>query len=61
MNSEAHGLRSVGEVAGLLGISVRTLHHWEERGLVVSSVRSASNYRLYSEDDIVRIEDVYGR
>ncbi|GAA2182063.1 MerR family transcriptional regulator [Leucobacter tardus] len=58
MNSEAHGLRSVGEVAELLGISVRTLHHWEERGLVVSSERSASNYRLYSEDDIVRMQQV---
>lgn len=50
--------RTVGQVAKLLGLSVRTLHHWEERCLVVPSGRSGSNYRLYSEADIARCQQV---
>lgn len=48
--------RTVGEVADLLGISVRTLHHWESRGLVSPEERSWSNYRLYSNDDVARLQ-----
>lgn len=49
---------SVGEVAGALGISVRTLHYWDERGLVVPSGRTYSNYRLYSPADVTRLHAV---
>ncbi|MCC2593594.1 HEAT repeat domain-containing protein [Tessaracoccus sp. OS52] len=45
----------VGEVARRTGLSVRTLHHWDERGLLVPSGRSASDYRLYSADDLRRL------
>ena len=34
------GELTVGQVAGLVGVSVRTLHHWDEIGLVVPSARS---------------------
>ncbi|MBV7295005.1 MerR family transcriptional regulator [Corynebacterium sp. TAE3-ERU12] len=51
-------LRTVGEVARLLGLSVRTLHYWEERGLVVPTARTWSEYRLYSDADIERLEQV---
>lgn len=46
---------TVGEVARHAGLSVRALHHWDERGLLVPSGRSASDYRLYSPDDLRRL------
>lgn len=46
---------TVGEVARHAGLSVRTLHHWDERGLLVPSGRSASDYRLYSPVDLRRL------
>lgn len=45
----------VGEVSRRTGLSVRTLHHWDERGLLVPSGRSASDYRLYSVEDLSRL------
>ncbi|GAB3817059.1 MerR family transcriptional regulator [Tessaracoccus terricola] len=45
----------VGEVARRTGLSVRTLHHWDERGLLVPSGRSSGDYRLYSAGDVERL------
>lgn len=56
--SKNEGLRTVGEVSALLGISVRTLHYWQERGLVTPTARSWSEYRLYSEADIARLQQI---
>lgn len=58
MTSYEDDLRTVGEVSELLGLSVRTLHHWEERGLVVPSERSWANYRLYSLADVARLQQI---
>ena len=58
MTSDGDDLRTIGEVAELLGVSVRTLHHWEERGLVAPAERSWSNYRLYSDADIARLQQI---
>ena len=58
MTNRQESVRTVGQVAKLLGLSVRTLHHWEERGLVRPQGRSWSNYRLYSDADIARLEQV---
>lgn len=49
---------TVGEVSTLLGISVRALHHWDASGLVHPSRRSDAGYRLYSEVDVMRIQQV---
>jgi MerR family transcriptional regulator, thiopeptide resistance regulator len=49
---------TVGEVARLAHISVRTLHHYDEIGLLVPSRRSSAGYRLYTEDDITRLQHV---
>ena len=51
-------MMTVGEVSTLLGVSVRALHHWDESGLVHPSGRSDAGYRLYSEADIMRIQQV---
>ncbi|UBV15073.1 MerR family transcriptional regulator [Mycolicibacterium fortuitum] len=51
-NSQA---RSVGAVAALTEVSVRTLHHYDHIGLVVPSVRTAAGYRGYTDTDIERL------
>lgn len=51
-------LGGVGAVARLLGVSVRTLHHWHQVGVAVPSDRSAAGYRLYSEADVARLRRV---
>lgn len=49
---------TVGQTARLVGVSVRTLHHWDEIGLVSPSARSQAGYRLYGSDDVARIHQV---
>ena len=51
---------SVGELARLTGVTVRTLHHYDEIGLLRPSGRSAAGYRLYSEADVDRLQRVLG-
>ena len=49
---------TVGAVARLVGVSVRTLHHWDQIGLVTPSARTAGGYRSYRSDDVSRIHRV---
>lgn len=49
---------TVGQVAQTLGVTVRTLHHYDEVGLVVPSARSHAGYRLYTETDLQRLQHV---
>ncbi len=48
----------MGRVAVLAGVSVRTLHHYDEIGLVRPSARTAAGYRAYSADDVERLREV---
>lgn len=48
----------VGELAKRTGISVRTLHHYDEIGLVSPSHRTESGHRLYGREEIVRLQQV---
>ncbi len=50
--------RTVGWVADELGVTVRTLHHYDEIGLVVPAGRSAAGYRLYTPGDLERLRAV---
>src|ERR1022692_587829 len=49
---------TVGEVAGLAHVSVRTLHHYDDLGLLPPSARSAAGYRLYSSADLRRLQQI---
>lgn len=49
---------TVGQVAELVGVTVRTLHHYDEIGLVVPSERSRAGYRLYTDGDLARLQQV---
>lgn len=57
MDVEDDGL-TVGRTAEAVGISVRTLHHWDAIGLVTPVGRTWSDYRVYSAADIARIQQV---
>ena len=49
---------TVGRVAELGGVSVRTLHHYDEIGLVRPSARTPAGYRAYSAADVERLREV---
>lgn len=48
----------VKEVAGLVGISVRTLHHYDEIGLLKPEQTTESGYRIYSEKDLETLQQI---
>lgn len=45
---------SVSQAADFLGVTVRTLHHWDAKGLLVPQVRTWSDHRIYTADDLAR-------
>src|SRR4051795_4017791 len=47
--------RRVGALASATGLTVRTLHYYEEIGLLVASGRTDAGHRLYSDDDVERL------
>ena len=46
------------EFAELAGVTIRTLHHYDRLGLLKPSRRTEAGYRLYSESDLVRLEQI---
>ncbi|HTE19662.1 MAG TPA: MerR family transcriptional regulator, partial [Armatimonadota bacterium] len=48
----------VGELAKQTGMTVRTLHHYDEIGLLSPSHRTAAGHRLYTEGDVARLQQV---
>lgn len=48
----------IGEVAERTGVTQRTLRFYEERGLLKPPSRLDGGFRLYSEDDIRRVEQI---
>jgi DNA-binding transcriptional MerR regulator len=49
---------TVGELARLAGVTVRTLHHYDRIGLVRPSERTAAGYRSYDVRDLDRLQQV---
>lgn len=45
----------IGEVAARTGLSIKTIRHYDEVGLVVPSARSTGGFRLYTTDDVDRL------
>lgn len=48
----------IGELAQKTGLTVRALHHYEAIGLLVPSLRADNNYRLYTREDLVRLQQI---
>lgn len=53
MTGEA--VHKIGEVAEATGLSIRTLRHYDDLGLVVPSGHTTGGFRLYTEDDVERL------
>jgi MerR family transcriptional regulator, thiopeptide resistance regulator len=52
------GTLTVGTVARLAGVTVRTLHHYDEIGLLTPTGRSEAGYRRYSGADVERLQRI---
>ena len=48
----------VKELSELTKISVRTLHHYDNIGLLTPAVRRENGYRVYSEQDVIRLQHI---
>jgi len=48
----------VKDVARIAGVSVRALHHYDEIGLLVPTARTEGGYRLYDDDDLLRLQQI---
>ncbi|GHE66846.1 MerR family transcriptional regulator [Streptomyces anthocyanicus] len=48
-------LMQIGEVSERTGLSLRTIRHYEEVGVVAPSERSAGGFRLYTEAEVRRL------
>src|SRR5207253_3491412 len=48
----------VGELARRTGLTIRTLHHYDEIGLLKPSLHTESGHRLYTADDVARLQQI---
>lgn len=51
-------LFKIKEVANLVGISVRTLHHYDQIGLLKPKSTTTAGYRLYADHDLERLQQI---
>ena len=58
MTQESQKLFKAREFAKLAGVTVRALHHYDQLGLLKPKQRSRSGYRLYSQRDFARLEQI---
>lgn len=49
---------TVQRLSELAGVSVRTLHHYDHHGLLKPTHRSEAGYRLYSDADLLRLQQI---
>jgi DNA-binding transcriptional MerR regulator len=48
----------VKDLSQAAGVSIRTLHHYDAIGLLVPSARTAAGYRVYTDDDALRLQQI---
>ena len=48
----------IGELAKQIGLSIRTLHYYDQVGLLAPSQHTKAGHRLYSEGDIIRLQQI---
>lgn len=53
--SGAGPLMRIGEAAERVGLSIRTIRHYEDAGLIIPSARSEGGFRLYTDADLERL------
>lgn len=55
---EGRQMKTVGEISKMTGISVRTLHHYDEIGLLKPARVTDAGYRLYDDDALERLQHI---
>ncbi|WP_063034537.1 MerR family transcriptional regulator [Nocardia grenadensis] len=55
MGADTSGYLQIGQVAERTELSLKSIRHWDEVGLVQPSARSAGGFRLYTEADVARM------
>jgi DNA-binding transcriptional MerR regulator len=55
---KTHMAYTVKQLAQLAGVTVRTLHHYDEIGLLTSPVIGANGYRYYDEGSVLRLQSI---
>jgi len=55
MGADTSGYLQIGQVAERTELSLKSIRHWDEVGLVQPSARSAGGFRLYTETDVERM------
>ncbi|WP_405837305.1 TIGR03086 family metal-binding protein [Streptomyces platensis] len=58
MNEDGTGLLTIGELAGLTGLPVKTIRSWSDQDLLPPAARTPAGYRLYGPDAPARLEIV---
>jgi MerR family transcriptional regulator, thiopeptide resistance regulator len=48
----------IGELAKRTGVSIRTLHHYDDIGLLSPSHRTESGHRVYGREEVVRLQQI---
>src|SRR6266540_6106227 len=56
--AEQRAYLQIGEVAERTGVTQRTLRFYEEKGLLKPPTRMEGGFRLYSEEDVARVEQI---
>jgi DNA-binding transcriptional MerR regulator len=49
---------TIGQLAALAGVTVRTLRHYDQIGLLTPTARSETGYRLYDRADLERLQEI---
>lgn len=52
------GFKTVKEVSELAGVSIRTLHYYDEIGLLHATQLTDAGYRLYSEENLLTLQQI---
>ncbi|MFE7782793.1 TIGR03086 family metal-binding protein [Streptomyces nigrescens] len=58
MNEDGTGLLTIGELARLTGVPVKTIRSWSDQDLLPPAARTPAGYRLYGPDAPARLEIV---
>lgn len=51
-------MRTVKEISDLTGISVRTLHYYDQIGLLKPTAKSRAGYRLYDDKTVEKLQQI---
>jgi MerR family transcriptional regulator, thiopeptide resistance regulator len=58
MSSEQNSTWRIGELAKQTGLTVRTLHHYDQLGVLSPSSRTSGGHRSYTADDVARLHRI---